>query len=235
MKRKIDWAQFGYYLKLSMDFFTIVRDGLKKKDVGPEILEYITEDEQGKICLQEAIEAVADKYCKHRAKLLQTELVQRVPLKKGQKKPLVAEVDLDVEPEAPFEGAILKMHLKQGKVFVEYRPDEDELYVDGVKVVPYRSKAQKEGQSIKGTDLQPKALSNRPINARLADFLYENQQFIPRKWQGEAWFFWGTDWCDLDGYRCVRYLCWDGSRWERCCVWLEGDWYSYSPSASLAS
>lgn len=224
LKHKIDWKQFGQFLKMVLDLFTIVTTELKKRKVGPEILEWMTGPGKA-VFADECLVPLVDEYDEWR----------NASAKNGKQKPLTAEVDLDADPVAPFDGAKRTKHQKQGKVAVEYRPDEDELYVKGKKVVPWFSDAQKSGKVVRGDILQPEAEQNNPLNATLADWLYGAQEFIPQKWQGRVWFFWATEWSDSGRYRCVRCLRWHGSRWYRVHDWLESGWYDGFPSASLAS
>ncbi len=40
--KKIDWKQFGQFLKMVVDLFKIVTTTFKELKVGPEILEWVT-------------------------------------------------------------------------------------------------------------------------------------------------------------------------------------------------
>ena len=208
-----------------VDMFTTIKTEFNKRKIGPEILEWITGP--GRQAFEEFLSTLAEEY----SRFVKRERQKAAP----RPVPLIAEVDLDADPVLPFDGAKLSKHQKQGKVRVEYRPDEDELYVNGKKIVPWLSKEQVAGSVIKGTILQQEAYKNNPLNATLADWLYGNQGFIPKKWQGRAWYFWSSEWCDFDGDRYVRCLDWGGSRWYRDFDWLEFVWIGSEPSASLAS
>jgi hypothetical protein len=225
MKRKIDWLQFGQYLALVNNLFETVRNEFKKKNIGPEILEWL--NGPGKEFFLGILATTAEEFDRFRKR-------QKVaaPTKP---QPLVAEVDLDVEPEAPFNDARLTRHQKQGKVRVEYRPDEDELYVNGRKFIGWLSDEQLAGRVIGGKALQQEAMRHDSCNAAFTDWLYRNQAFIPNKCRGKVWYFWASEWSDSDGNRCVRYLGWDGGKWHRGCGWLGHDWDANDPAASLAS
>lgn len=207
-----------------LDAYTTIVAEFKKRSIGPEILEWITGPGK-KAFIEKCLTPLGDAYREY------------LRVKKGDEKPklITAEVDLDADPVAPFDGAMLTKHTKQGKSIVEYRPDEDELYVNGRRLVPFLSEKQLGGKTVRGKDLQAEAETNNPTNATLADVLYEHQEFIPKKFRDRVWFFWATEWSDSDRDRCVRCLDWSGARWHRHCRWLDDGWDGGSPSASLAS
>jgi len=154
--------------------------------------------------------------------------------------PLRMTADLDADPSLPFGSAMFdgrkgSKHAKQGQVEFEYRPDEDELYVNGRKLVPFLSELQSGGKVAIGHILQAEAEANSPTNATLADVLYTHQEFIPKKFRDRVWFFRATVFSDSDGNFYVRYLDWDGARWVRGYDWRVGAWSQLGPSASLAS
>jgi hypothetical protein len=203
----------------------MVRTEFNKRKIGPEILEWITGP--GKEVFKGFLAALAQKYSssvgKEQQKVLQT----------TKPRVLTTEVDLDAEPALPFDGAKRTKHLKQGKVRVEYRLDEDELYVNGKKVVRWLSKEQLSGEVIEGTILQLEADKNDPLNATLADWLCENQTFVPKKWQGRVWYFWGSEWSGSGSNRYVCCLIWCVTFWQRLYSGLGSDWDDRGPSASL--
>jgi hypothetical protein len=226
MKRKIDWLQFGQFLKMINDAFVMIREGFTKRKIGPEILEWITGP--GKQAFQEFLEALANEYLNY------VRLEQKKSLQVAKQAPLIAEVNLDLDPVAPFNGAVQTKHIKQGKVRFEYRSDEDELYINSKKFVPWLSQKQLAGQSIQGIKLEPQANKNNSLNATAADWIYEHPEFMPKKYQGKAWYFWASEWTS-DGHRYVRYLFWGGTSWCRRYDWLGDHWGAGGPSASLAS
>ncbi len=223
MKRKIDWLQFGQFLAMVMELWITIKTVFKERKIGPEILEWT--NGPGKQAFREFLVTLAEEYRR---------FVER-ERQKLKLVPLTAEVDLDIDPTLPFDGAKLKKHLKQGKVQVEYRSDKDELYINGKKVVPWLSTEQLAGGRVKGTVLVSETGRHNPLNATLADFLFDNQSFIPKGWQDRVWYFWGSEWSGSDRDRYVRYLCWRGARGGRDYDWLELDWSGNEPSASLAS
>ena len=233
MKNRIDWKQFGQFLKMVIELFKLITSTFKELKVGPEILEWVTGPGQ-KIFVEQFLIPLGNAF---QASLPQASLPKEAPKKQNL---LRMKANLDADPSLPFDGAMFdgtkkSKHARQGQVELEYRPDEDELYVNGKKFVPYLSEKQLGDKVVRGYDLQVEAEANSPTNATLADVLYEHQEFIPKKWRGRVWYFWGSEWGDYDGLRYVRYLRWSGTAWFRYYSWLEYDWNSSEPSASLAS
>ena len=136
MKNKIDWKQFGQFLKMVIDLFKIITNTFKKLKIGPEILEWITGEGQ-KTFVDRFLIPLGTEYSAH----LQAQQTLEKP------KPLRMKADLNTDPSLPFAGAKFRgdkgeKHLRQGEVELEYRPDEDELYVNGRKLVPFLSEKQ---------------------------------------------------------------------------------------------
>lgn len=226
-KRKIDWLQFGQFLTMIVGLWTMVKAEFKNRKIGPEILEWI--NGPGRAFFQnECLPTLSEEYLRY----LEREKQKNLPFVKPQS--LVAGVNLDVDPVAPFSGAILTRNQKPGKVRVEYRPDEDELYVNGKKFVGWLSDEQLTGGVIGGKALQPEAVKHDPCNAAFADWLEKNQEFIPKKCCGKIWYFWASEWSGSVGSCYVRYLYWIGGRWNRGYSRLDNDdWSAREPSASL--
>ena len=84
----------------------------------------------------------------------------------------------------------------------------------------YLSKKQKPSKFIDGIDLKDDLEGESVMGAHLLDFYLANPHLIPEEWKGKATFFWGTIYRDSDGNLCVRYLCWDGDRWDWGCYRL---------------
>jgi len=230
MKRKIEWLQFGQYLAMWNELWAVVKNELADRNVDPGIIEYLRGP--GLANLKLFIGEISVEYLQHKEK-------EKCKIVKASRpKPLIAEVDLDAAPTAPtapFEGAILLVrHIGQGKARFEYRPDEDELYINGKKFVPWLSPEQSSGGVISGTDLEPKASEHGSLNATAGDFLYENPSFIPKKYCKGNLYFWASEWKDSStGRRYIRCLDWDSNRWVRYCDWLRNGWGVSRPSASL--
>ena len=233
MKNRIDWKQFGQFLKMVIELFKLITSTFKELKVGPEILEWVTGPGQ-KIFVEQFLIPLGNAF---QASLPQASLPKEAPKKQNL---LRMKANLDADPSLPFDGAMFdgtkkSKHARQGQVELEYRPDEDELYVNGKKFVPYLSEKQLGDKVVRGYDLQVEAEANSPTNATLADVLYEHQEFIPKKFRDRAWFFWATIFSDSDGDLFVRYLVLSVKVWYRDYDWLDSGWGERSPSASLAS
>src|SRR3989338_7326575 len=226
--KKIDWKQFGQFLKMVIDLFKIITSTFKEMKIGPEILEWITGAGQ---------KVFTEQFLVQFGKVYQESLQKE---QANSPEPLRMKADINADPSLPFEGAMFEgtkgsKHIRQGVVELEYRPDEDELYMNGRKLVPFLSELQLGGKTVQGFTLQLEAEANSPTNATLADVLYAHQEFMPMKYRNRVWFFWATIFSDADGDLCVRYLCWDGRRWLRYYHWLDCRWGERNPSVSLAS
>ncbi|MDD4804538.1 MAG: hypothetical protein PHN69_05120 [Candidatus Pacebacteria bacterium] len=126
-------------------------------------------------------------------------------------------VDLDADPFLPNNWKV-ESHKKGGKI--PFNPNMVDLYL---------SDEQKNG-SIQGNDLRKKIEVKNPYNANLLDFYLAHPELIPESWKGQYVFFWGTIYRNADDSFFVRYLCWDGGRWDWGCRWLGRDWRSGDPS-----
>lgn len=153
---------------------------------------------------------------------------------------LKAEIDTDLDPKLPFDGAKIEKHEKGGKVTIERRGDE--LFVGGKSVVLHRSDRQQNGKWIRGHDLCEELTGKPVLNACVLDFLLENTSFIPDSWKKDDdgntiyIFFWGTIYRDSHGHLYVRYLYWSGGAWNHGYRgWLGHGWHGYDPAALLAS
>jgi hypothetical protein len=149
-------------------------------------------------------------------------------------------VNLDADPNLPFTGADVVSHTGGGWVLVERR--EEDLYVDGKKILFFLSGRQLNGKTVKGLELREEVTSQPVFNANLLDALADNPQFIPEGWKKDAdgkpryIFFWGTIYRHAYARLCVRYLYWRGGRWNRSYDWLGSDaWDSDGPAAVSAS
>lgn len=202
-----------------VDLFTIIKTEFVARKVGPEILEWITGSGKGFFC-GEVLSSLCRGYKGFQAK--------------QKEEPLITEVDLDVEPNPPFRDAKLERNLKMGKVKVEYRPNEDELYVNNRKVVPWRSEEQLSGRTIGGYDLLPKALASNPIPASLGDWFCKHVEFVPKRFQGYSWLFWGTEWSGHGGSRYIRCFFLLAGRGFCLYNWLNGCFSGSDLSLSLA-
>ncbi len=152
---------------------------------------------------------------------------------------LRAEVDTDLDPQLPFEGAIIDTHIKMGTVVIERRGDE--LWINGRKVGLHLSERQLNGRSLKGYELREELTGKPVLNACILDFLIAHTGFIPESWKKDVAgntsyiYFWGTIYRLAGGNLCVRSLFWFGGAWNRDFFWLGFDWFGPYPAALLAS
>jgi len=130
-------------------------------------------------------------------------------------------IDCDAAPFVP-PGMTVEKHVKGG--FWKFNPK---------KILLYLSRKQKK-ELISGNDLQ-KDLEGKPVlNANVLDWLLAHPEFIPENWKGKLIFFWGTIYRSSGGSLCVRYLGWDGTRWDWDYNYLDYNFNSSNPAA-LAS
>jgi len=125
----------------------------------------------------------------------------------------------------PFitDGWTVEKHIKGGK-----------LDFDASKIELYVTEKQKDSYE-KGEDLQKDLENKQVLNANVLDFLLKNPHLIPEDWKGKAVFFWGTIYRDSNGDLCVRYLRWNGTKWDWGLGWLDNDFDGHDPAACLAS
>ncbi len=132
-------------------------------------------------------------------------------------------IDCDADPFVPNGWSVVE-HKKGGQL--KWNPAEIELFL---------SKNQKNGKVINGSNLR-KELADKPVlNANVLDYLLANPHLIPQEWKGKNIFFWGTVYCNSDGYLNVRFLHWHGDGWHWHWFCLDYDWHDYYPAALLAS
>ena len=132
-------------------------------------------------------------------------------------------VNLDANPFIP-EGWKVESHTKGGKI--PFNPNMVDLYLSD----------EQENGSIQGNDLRKKVETKNPYNANLLDFYLDHPELIPESWKGKEIFFWGTIYRNADGRLCVRYLYWDGVRWDWGFNWLDyRDWETDRKSTRLNS
>ncbi|HCC83342.1 TPA: hypothetical protein DEP96_00670 [Candidatus Uhrbacteria bacterium] len=107
--------------------------------------------------------------------------------------------------------------------------------VNPAEVKFYRDSRQGQTSYLKGTLLK-EALEGQPVMpAKLLDWYSANPGEIPESWKGQAVFFWGTIYSDGYGNLCVRYLGWDGGRWDAYYDYLDAAWDAGSPALVSAS
>lgn len=152
---------------------------------------------------------------------------------------LKAVIDTNLDPRLPFAGANIEKHARVGNVTIEKRSD-GRLYIDGKKIVLYRSSRQLNGKTIKGHELRTEVDGKPVLSASILDFLKANPEFIPEDWKQDEngntiyIFFWGTIYRSSGGGLYVRCLFWSVGEWCGFYGWLDDDWYSSFPAAMAA-
>jgi hypothetical protein len=155
-------------------------------------------------------------------------------------------VNLDAPPILPFDGATVKTN--KGGGWVEVQKRADGLYIDGRKVIQFRSECQKGDKVIKGYELRDEVKNLPVLHPNIMDALYEHGHLIPEEWKYDEngniiyTFFWAVRYGDSDGSGCVRYLSWrsSGARnqsgvWNKHYLWVTRVWCDRHPAAVLAS
>ncbi|OHA59581.1 MAG: hypothetical protein A2589_01835 [Candidatus Vogelbacteria bacterium RIFOXYD1_FULL_46_19] len=152
-------------------------------------------------------------------------------------------VDLGAPPHLPFDDAEVVKHDGKGVVEIELRSD-DNLYIDGKKVILHLSERQMGDNRVIGHELRQELEGGDQVllNSNVLDYLYDHPELSPEHWkqneQGETHyiFFWGSIFRDpSNGLLCVRFLFWDDGGLDRDYRWLDYDWDRQDPSASVAS
>ncbi len=220
-KKSLSWKEAGRNVAALVALFTLASRVLKKIKVGPEIIDWLTGSGKD-LFSQKLIE-------------LGTEFQLQAPI-------LRAEIDTNIDPRLPIGGATIDTHRRQGRVVIEKRVDG--LYVDGHKVVLYRSPRQMYGNKINGRELRieldGQTHDRSALSANVADFLFANQEYLPEDWKKKDEndktifiLFWGTIYRRFDRSPCIRTLCWCDGQCHENCYWLGLDCYSNFYSAVL--
>lgn len=133
-------------------------------------------------------------------------------------------IDTHAPPKIPYMGWTVESHKGNGKI--EWDPKRFSLYL---------SDKQKNGNWIKGTDLQKELETQTPMNANVLDFLLAHQDLIPEEWKKQYVYFHGTVFRRSDGDLCVRYWYWDDGALRSSCGWLADGWGGQGPALVVAS
>jgi len=111
-------------------------------------------------------------------------------------------VDLDADPFVPRNWRVGK-HERGGRI----------EYVAG-KISLYLAKEQRNRKAIVGYKLREK-LKGKPVyNANLLDELLKNPHLIPKEFERQRVFFWGTEYCGSIAGVYIRYLYRNGDVWN---------------------
>ncbi len=130
----------------------------------------------------------------------------RVSINLNYKPALPHALEATVNDHTDYIGGERPLTVTRGSgVTILFEKRTDGLYIDGKKVLLYRSERQMNGGSIYGHDLR-KELDGKPVlNACVLDFLMANQEFIPEDWRKEGVIlFWGTIFRSSSGELCLH-------------------------------
>ena len=221
-KKALDWKQIGQFVALLVRLYSTISATLKKYSVGPEMISWL--DGSGRDILKQKLGEIATEYKRQTTSVLR------------------AEIDLDVQPALPFDGATVKKHIGGGKATIEKRVDG--VYLNGKKLVLRRSDRQLNGKCIQGHNLLVEIEGQQWVvhNATLLDFFLKNPQFWPDDWKKDEAgntiyiFFWGTQFLRPSfGSVCVRYGYWHGETVVSDYDWLGNSWHARNPAVASAS
>jgi len=109
--------------------------------------------------------------------------------------------------------------------------DTSQGQIDPIEIGLYLDEIQKDGKYIEGNKLREKLKSQPVLNACVLNYLLKNPDLIPDDWKGKYVYFWGTIYRSSAGRLYVRYLFWNGVRWNENYSWLGIDWLSFDPAA----
>ncbi|MFA6593664.1 MAG: hypothetical protein WCT16_00210 [Candidatus Buchananbacteria bacterium] len=219
-KKSLNWKEVGQFVAALVNLFSVITVTLKKIKVGAEVIDWATGP--GKSFFVKKLKEIGEEF-----------LRQTTPI-------LRAVIDTNNDPRLPFANATIEKHARQGKISIEKRFDG--LYLDGQKVVLYRSTRQIGQSSIIGYELR-KDIDGQPVlSASVLDFIMANKEYIPEEWKEKdekgniiLIFFWDTIFRRSDGDLCVRCLYWDGSQWYVNYLWLDSGFTGHDPAAVFAS
>lgn len=127
---------------------------------------------------------------------------------------LRAEIDLGARP-ADIPNLRFYTHDRGSVVTIEKKGRS--LYIDGKRVRLMGVRRRIHG------GLMDLSLKNKPVlNARVLDFLLENQEFIPNYWKKKrpekthlSIFFWGTKYFDVGTFEYTRCLTLVDDKWQK--------------------
>jgi hypothetical protein len=213
-----DWKLVGQMQAFYIRLHGLAVETFRAEKIGPEVLEWL--DGPGNEFFGLKLVELAAEYKR-----------QTTPI-------LRAEIDLDADPTLPFNGTIVKKHLKEGKVVIEKRADGG-AYVNSKKLALRRSNRQLNDESIRGTELCVEIEGQQWAvhNATLLDFFKANPQFWPDEWKRDEAgntiyiFFWGSEFLrPANGGVCIRFGYWEGDAVVSNCNGLGFHWNANYPA-----
>ena len=145
-------------------------------------------------------------------------------------------VDCDMVPERHSDFLLryqVAEHRKMGKVKLENR--DGKLYVNGLEVIRFLSKEQKDQGIIEGNKIRQELASKVTLNVCILDYLLEHRELIPEEWEKgfTNLYFWGTIF-HRRGSLFVPFLTWGGFNWNWSYHRLNGNWHSSDSAACLS-
>lgn len=149
-------------------------------------------------------------------------------------------VDLGQTPRLPFGGAEVVKHEGQGFVEIELRPD-DNLYIDGKKVVLNLSERQMNNNRVVAHELRMELAGGKQglLNCNVMDCLLRYPELFPKHWKKDEngenrhIFFWGSIFQAARNTLFVRYLYWSAAGLVGRYLWLDIECNRQDWSASV--
>ncbi len=225
MKKTLNWKEVGRFFSVLISVFTIIRDTLKKMEVGVEILEWLIWGD-GKEFFNKTLKQLGEKF-------LETQLVKMLS-------GTAVMVNLDAPIKLPFNGAEIESQIGSGWVKIEKRLDG--LYIDNRKVSLYLSERQKNGNTIKGYELREELTGKLVLHPNILDAILDHSYLLPEDWKKDEKgdirfiFFWAVIFRSpsFDNLY-VRYLYFHDGWWNSNYYWLDNDWDDNDPTALCAN
>ncbi len=148
-------------------------------------------------------------------------------------------VDCDVNP-VTHKTCLVDVHQEMGCVEVERRQKEgeDNLYVNGERVVLHRSEKQQKG-IVAGNELREELEGMKVLNANILDHLIKNPELYPESWKKDdegndlCIPYWGTVYLDFDTKPFVRCSYWQDGKVHSRFKWLTSAFGSTDPAPTL--
>ena len=128
-------------------------------------------------------------------------------------------VDCDTDPYVPYSGWKVVEHKRGGQVLW-----------DPTKVRRYLSKNQLGNKYEEGNRLRKELERQTTFNANLLEHLLLYPELIPKEWEEDRVFFWGTLFGVFHHGLCIRCLYFDGSRWGHYYYYLNSGFGNNDPA-----
>ena len=124
----------------------------------------------------------------------------------------VHRIDCDAPPFVPEGWFGYEKHRKGGQ-----------LAWDPTKIALWLSEDQRNHGLAAGEAIRSELAGKPVLNANVLDYLLANQHLIPKELEQVYVLFWGTEYYDLFGKLCVRYLYKSGARWYWSSEWVDDE------------